>query len=336
MERVLIVGPAWVGDMVMAQSLFKLIKQRQPHADIDVLAPAWSEPLLSRMPEVSQSIVSPFVRGQFGFAERRKLGCSLRDKGYTQAILCTNSWKSALVPYYASIPKRTGWRGEWRYGLLNDVRVLEESKYPLMVQRFLMLAFEKGQEQVIEQVPLPKLSCTAETVEAALQKFALEVLEKPVLALCPGAEFGPSKRWRDNHFAEVAKKRLAQGWQVWLFGSKNDASIADTIQKLTHYRCVNLTGQTSLAEAIDLLSLADAVVSNDSGLMHVAAALSKPLVVPYGSSSPDFTPPLSQHVKILRSNLDCSPCFKKECPLSHHNCMNLLGPEQVLAALDQL
>ena len=335
-ERVLIIGPAWVGDMVMVQSLLKLLKQRRPEVEIDVLAPAWSQPLLTRMPEVRRAIESPFVHGQFDFKARKALGLSLRNEGYTQAIVCTNSWKSALVPYFAKIPRRTGWRGEWRYGLLNDVRVFDKREYPLMVQRFLMLAFDKGQEQVVEKVPLPKFYCTAETVEAALQKFHLETLEKPVLALCPGAEFGPSKRWPESHFAAVAKQRLAEGWQVWLFGSGNDAPVTDTIQQLVQYRCVNLTGQTTLAEAIDLLSQADAVVSNDSGLMHIAAALSKPLVVPYGSSSPDFTPPLSQNVKIIRSDLACSPCFKRDCPLEHHNCMKQLAAERVITALDEL
>ena len=335
-DKVLIIGPAWVGDMVMAQSLFKLIKQQRPEAQIDVLAPAWSQPLLERMPEVNQGITSPFGHGQFNFKVRKSLGQSLESAGYTQAILCTNSWKSALIPYYARIPKRTGWRGEWRYGLLNDVRVFEKQQYPLMVQRFLMLAFDKGEEQVVERVPVPKFYCTAETVQTALQKYHLEPTAAPVLALCPGAEFGPSKRWPESHYAKVAKQRLAQGWQVWIFGSKNDGPVADNIQQMTQYRCVNLTGKTSLSEAIDLMSQADAVVSNDSGLMHIAAALSKPLVVPYGSSSPDFTPPLSEHVKIIKSDLECSPCFKRDCPLGHHNCMKQLSAGQVLSAMDQL
>ncbi len=335
-EKILVIGPAWVGDMVMAQSLFKLIKQRQPNAVIDVVAPAWSQSLLARMPEVNKGIVSPFGHGQFDLKGRKQLGLSLRDEKYTQAILCTNSWKSALVPYFARIPKRTSWRGEWRYGLLNDVRVFDKLEYPLMVQRFMMLAFPKGQEQVVEKVPVPKLICPAETVQTALQKYQLDNMDKPVLAICPGAEFGPSKRWPENYYADVVNARLDKGWQVWIFGSKKDQAVAHIIQKQTRQRCIDLTGQTTLPEAIDLMSQADAVVSNDSGLMHIAAALSKPLVVPYGSSSPDFTPPLSEHVKILRAGLACSPCFKRECPLQHHNCMKVIQPSKVLEALDAL
>ncbi|MDF1760978.1 MAG: lipopolysaccharide heptosyltransferase II [Coxiellaceae bacterium] len=335
-EKILIVGPAWVGDMVMAQSLFKLIKQRQPEAQIDVLAPAWSQPLLERMPEVHRGIVSPLGHGEFDLKTRKSLGRSLRDQGYTQSIMCTNSWKSALVPYFAKIPKRTSWRGEWRYGLLNDVRTFDKQEYPLMVQRFMMLAFPKGEEQVVEKVPVPKLICQPETVQAALQKYQLDTMDTPVLAICPGAEFGPSKRWPENYYAEVANKRLEQGWQVWIFGSKKDQEVASVIQQQTQQRCIDLTGKTTLPEAIDLMSQADAVVSNDSGLMHIAAALSKPLVVPYGSSSPDFTPPLSEQVKILRLGLDCSPCFKRECPLQHQRCMKELSPKKVLEALDAL
>lgn len=335
-QKILVVAPAWVGDMVMAQTLFSALRQRYPECLLHVLAPKWSHPLLERMLEVDHSIEAPFARGKFDWKARRALGLHLREESYNQAILCTNSWKSALVPYFAHIPQRTGWRGEWRYGLLNDVRHFDSQQYPRMVQRFMMLAFDKGREIPVQDFKPPRLICKPESIRHALQKYAVNPEEKPVLALCPGAEFGASKRWPEAHYAQVAKTLLEWGWQIWLFGSKNDESVSAAIQSLTRDRCHDLTGKTSLTEAIDLLSQSHAVISNDSGLMHIAAALDKPLIVPYGSTSPDFTPPLGGQVEIVRLGLGCSPCFQRECPLKHHRCMQDLTPILILQALDRL
>ena len=336
-SAVLIVGPAWVGDMVMAQVLFRLLKQQNPQCAIDVLAPAWSAPLLARMPEVRASFDLPLKHGEFGFFARKKIGQSLRGK-YQQAILLPNSWKSALVPFFASIPQRTGWRGEMRYGVLNDVRVLDKEKYPLMIERFAALAFAEA-ATLPEKLPHPQLVIKTDERDSALQKYALS-LQRAVLALCPGAEFGPAKRWPEQHYAAVASERIAAGDQVWIFGSQNDVEVAEAIRSALprHQRefCFNLAGKTALAEAIDLLSCANAVVSNDSGLMHIAAALQRPLVAVYGSSSPQFTPPLSDAVEVVRSGIECSPCFQRECPLGHLNCLRELSPSCVLEALEKL
>ncbi|HNN86516.1 MAG: lipopolysaccharide heptosyltransferase II [Pseudomonadales bacterium] len=336
-NNILIIGPAWVGDMVMAQVLFRLLKQQQPDCAIDVLAPAWSAPLLARMLEVRASFDLPLKHGEFGFSVRRNLGHSLRGK-YQQAILLPNSWKSALVPFFANIPQRTGWRGEMRYGVLNDVRVLDKQKYPLMIERFAALALAKN-TALPETLPYPKLSIDDGERQQALQKYALN-LQKSVLALCPGAEFGPAKRWPEQHYAAVASARIETGEQVWIFGSHNDAAVAEAIRAALpenqQENCINLAGKTTLAEAIDLLSCASAVVSNDSGLMHIAAALQRPLVAVYGSSSPQFTPPLSRDVEIVRLGIACSPCFQRECPLGHLQCLKDLPPKQVLTALDKL
>lgn len=336
-SAILVVGPAWVGDMVMAQVLFRLLKQQNPQCDIDVLAPAWSAPLLARMPEVRASFDLPLKHGEFSFSVRRNLGHALRGK-YQQAILLPNSWKSALVPFFANIPRRTGWRGEMRYGVLNDVRVLDKQKYPLMIERFAALAFAKN-EKLPACLPYPQLLIDGSEQQQALQKYALNV-QRPVLALCPGAEFGPAKRWPEQHYAAVASARIAAGEQVWIFGSHNDAAVAEAIRAALpenqRENCINLAGKTELAEAIDLLSCASAVVSNDSGLMHIAAALQRPLVAVYGSSSPQFTPPLSSDVEIVRSGIECSPCFQRECPLGHLKCLRDLSPQRVLDALDKL
>lgn len=335
--NILIVGPSWVGDMVMAQTLFVCLKQRHPDCQIDVLAPEWSRPILERMPEVRQALSFPVGHGVLDMATRRKVAQSLRGQ-YQQAILLPNSLKSALVPFFAGIPKRTGWRGEMRFGLLNDMRKLDKQRYPLMIERFMALAFEPGAE-LPKPYPNPSLRIDTATRDAALARFGLS-LDRPVLALCPGAEFGESKRWPAEHFAKVAELKIRDGWQVWLFGSKNDHPVGEQIlERLIpglREEAVNLAGETSLAEAIDLLSCADAVVSNDSGLMHVSAALGRPLAAIYGSTSPAFTPPLSEQVEVVRLGLDCSPCFERTCRFGHNNCMRELKPRAVIEALDRL
>jgi heptosyltransferase-2 len=332
--KILIVGPSWVGDMVMAQTLFQCLKQRHPGCVIDVLAPEWSRPILARMPQVRTALSFPLGHGALELATRRRIGKSLKGQ-YHQAILLPNSLKSALVPFFAGIAKRTGWRGEFRYGLLNDVRTLDKQRYPLMIERFMALAFEPGAELPLPY-PKPELRIDPATRDAALARFGLS-LDRPVLALCPGAEFGESKRWPSEHYAEVAQARIREGWQVWLFGSKNDHAVGESIRARLipglREESVNLSGETSLAEAIDLLSCADAVVSNDSGLMHVAAALNRPLVAVYGSTSPGFTPPLADQVEIVRLGIECSPCFDRTCRFGHYNCLRLLEPDAVIQAL---
>ncbi|MEE4127374.1 lipopolysaccharide heptosyltransferase II [Pseudomonas viridiflava] len=335
--NILIVGPSWVGDMVMAQTLFQCLKQRHPECQIDVLAPEWSRPLLERMPEVRAALSFPLGHGALELATRRRIGKSLAGQ-YDQAILLPNSLKSALVPFFAGIRQRTGWRGEFRYGLLNDVRTLDKERYPLMIERFMALAYDKGAE-LPRPYPKPSLQIDSATRDAALAKFGL-TLDRPVLALCPGAEFGESKRWPAEHYAQVADARIREGWQVWLFGSQKDHPVGETIRENLipglREESVNLSGQTSLAEAIDLLSCADSVVSNDSGLMHVAAALNRPLVAVYGSTSPAFTPPLADEVEVVQLGIECSPCFDRTCRFGHYNCMRLLEPGVVIQALGRL
>ncbi|MBV6285765.1 lipopolysaccharide heptosyltransferase II [Pseudomonas aegrilactucae] len=335
--RILIIGPSWVGDMVMAQTLFHVLKQRHPACVIDVLAPEWSRPILERMPQVRQALSFPLGHGALELGTRRRIGKSLAGQ-YDQAILLPNSLKSALVPFFAGIPQRTGWRGELRYGLLNDVRTLDKARYPLMIERFMALGYPAGTD-LPKPYPRPSLQIEVGSRDAALAKFGLS-LDRPVLALCPGAEFGEAKRWPSEHYAKVAELKIREGWQVWLFGSKNDHAVGESIRERLipglREESVNLSGETSLAEAIDLLSCSDAVVSNDSGLMHVAAALNRPLVAVYGSTSPGFTPPLADQVEVVRLGLECSPCFDRTCRFGHYNCLRQLEPEAVASALQRL
>jgi len=331
-QNILVIGPSWVGDMVMAQSLFITLKQYQPHARIDVLAPAWSFPLLARMPEVNQALPMPLKHGHFGLTTRIQLGCRLRSNHYRQAIVLPNSWKSAIVPFFAHIPIRTGYLGEMRWGLLNDVRLLNKNSLRMTVQRFVALGLSADAPQP-PYYPLPKLAINSEQQRAVSAKFGLNHGGK-ILALCPGAEYGPAKRWPSRHFAEIARQMHRLGWQVWLFGADKDTAVAEEINTLSGGVCADLIGKTSLGEAVDLLSLTTVVVSNDSGLMHIAAAVNKKVIALYGSSDPGFTPPLHAEALILNLNLACSPCFKRECPLGHTRCLTDILPEAVLAAID--
>jgi heptosyltransferase-2 len=335
-DKILVVGPSWVGDMVMAQSLYITLKKQRPDCIIDVLAPAWSSPIIARMPQVRRSIDMPVGHGQFQLGERYRLGKQLQREQYDQAILLPNSLKSALIPFFASIPKRTGWRGEMRFGLLNDIRLLDKNRYPLMIERFVALAYEAN-SPLPKTLPWPALQNNPNELERLREKFQLG---DRFIALCPGAEFGPAKRWPDQHYAQLARHYIDQGWQVALFGSEKDRKVTGLIQQSFSEKqqqaCIDLAGNTSLSEAVDLLSAASAVVSNDSGLMHIAASLARPMVVVYGSTSPTFTPPLSDKVSVMQLDVDCGPCFKRECPLSHLKCLQDLSPQQVIAALDEL
>lgn len=329
----LVIGPAWVGDMVMAQSLLKLLAARHPGVSIDVLAPAWTMPLLRRMPEVRRAIPLHLGHGQLKLGVRRTLARELREVGYSQAIVLPNSLKSALIPYLAGIPVRTGFLGEWRVGLLNDWRRLDTSRLPTMAQRFAALGMAEN-ESLPDELPQPELRVDPADVDSALSALGLARPDRPLLALCPGAEYGSAKRWPAQYYAEVARAKLAQGWAVWLFGSDRDRPVTQRVQALAGPECGDLAGRTTLAQAIDLLSLADAVVSNDSGLMHVAAALRLPQVAVFGSSSTGFTPPLNPRARALSLELPCSPCFKRECPLGHLRCLTELTPAAVLAAME--
>ncbi len=315
--------------MVMAQSLFITLKKSLPDCQIDVLAPSWSLALLERMPEVNKAIAMPLSHGQFGFFDRLKLGKKLRANHYDQAILLPNSWKSALIPFVANIPIRTGYIGECRWGLLNDARKLDKSVMTMTVQRFVALGLAPCRANIPPDCPTPRIVINEDQQNSVIKKFKL-TNSKKIVALCPGAEYGEAKRWPASYYAEVAKVKIAQGFQIWLFGSAKDQVIAEQINNQVEGACVDFTGQTSLAEAVDLMSLVDVVVTNDSGLMHVAAALDKKIIAIYGSSDPGFTPPLNNKAHIMSLKLECSPCFKRECPLGHTRCLQDIKPEQVL------
>jgi heptosyltransferase II len=239
-----------------------------------------------------------------------------------------NSWKSALIPYFASIPVRTGYIGEYRWGLLNDARRLDKALLIMTVQRFVALGLPDS-VLMPPEYPVPAIFIDQNKQNAVAEKFTITRSDK-ILALCPGAEYGAAKRWPASYYAEVARHKIAQGWQVWLFGSDKDKEPAEQINREAYGGCIDFTGRTSLAEAVDLMSLVNTVVTNDSGLMHVAAALDKKIIALYGSSDPEFTPPLNAKAHVITLNLDCSPCFKRECPLGHTRCLVDIKPDQVI------
>ena len=330
--RTLIVAPAWIGDAVMAQALFVRLQAHTPGLQIDALAPRWVAPVLERMPQIARIIDNPFAHGQLALVARYRLGRSLAQAGYQRAYLLPNSAKSALVPWFAAIPERIGFTGEARYGLVNRRHTLDERALPQMAERFAQLAEAPG-APLPRPLPLPRLLATAEQQTATLIGLGLVRPDK-VAVFCPGAEYGPAKRWPERHFATLADELSGRGYAVWLLGSAKDRPVADGIIALAAGAVApaNLCGSTSLAQAIDLIAMAELVVCNDSGLMHVAAALDRPLVALYGSSSPGFTPPLSARAQIITLDLACSPCFARDCPLGHFDCLNKLEPARVLAA----
>ncbi|MBL1376131.1 lipopolysaccharide heptosyltransferase II [Zobellella iuensis] len=340
-NKILIIGPSWVGDMVMSQSLYIALKRQHPGAKLHVMAPAWCCALLERMPEVDRAIVMPLGHGDFKLAERFRLGRKLAAEGYDWAIIQPNSLKSALIPLFAGIKKRTGWKGESRYGLLNDLRN-NKADFPLMVERYVSLAYPKAQmrdNHCLPELPWPALQVDLSNQQKALAELGLTT-GRAVLSLCPGAEFGPAKRWPEQYYAEVAQHQIEQGRQVWIFGSTKDIPVAEAIkhhlpQRLQEH-CQILAGRTSLHQAIDLMALSAAVVSNDSGLMHIAAALQRPLVGIYGSTSPRYTPPLAERVAVVHTDIECRPCFKRECPLGHLKCLKELPAQLVISKLENM
>jgi heptosyltransferase-2 len=277
----------------------------------------------------------PVGHGTLALGARRRLGRSLLRAQYRQAIVLPRSFKSALVPWWARIPRRTGYLGELRYGLLNDLRTVDEQRLPRTVERYGALGLEP-RESFPETFPLPSLQVDSGETASTLDRFALFPDDRPVLVLCPGAAYGPAKRWPAHYFGAVAQAMGEQGWCVWVLGSHAEREIAEAVCVFAGTGCLNLAGRTTLEQTIRLLARADCVITNDSGLMHVASALDRRVIAIYGSSDPAFTPPLSPRSRIARLGLACSPCFARECPLGHTRCLNDLQPHRVIEALQQL
>ena len=331
MRKYLIVGPSWVGDMVMAQSLFKLLKARYPDAIIDVIGPGWSTPILERMPEVRKSITLQTGHGEFKISERWSMGKSLRDEKYTHSITLPRSWKSALIPFAAQIPHRTGFHGEQRFFLLNDRRKLNKSTLDQTVKRFTFLGLDREEELKPEHIHQPKLTSSPKRL-AELTKSLSLIPNKKAIAIMPGAEYGPAKQWPLEYFRQLAQLLTDNDYQVWVLGAPKDKNAGEKIA-LGLKNTINLCGATTLSDAVDLLANTEQAISNDSGLMHVAAAAGTRIHGIYGSSSPEYTPPMTTNKVIHTINLECSPCFKRHCPLGHTDCLKQIKSQTILAAI---
>ncbi len=321
--------------MVMAQALFKTLKQQHPDCEIDVVAPKWSLPILKRMPEVRHGIAVDVQHGEFSFFKRWKLGKQLRKNHYTHAIVIPRSWKSAIISFAAKVPIRTGYRGEMRYGLLNDIRVLNKDILKQTVQRYVAHA-GKNNPQTAPVIPFPALTIDHDNQQHLLKKLHLK-LNRPVICIMPGAEYGPAKQWSVEYYRELAVKQVDAGYQIWVIGSEKDRAAGNIISPASDDAIINLCGKTQLADTVDLFACAEAAVCNDSGLMHIAAASGVKVHVIYGSSTPDYTPPLTtdDKKKIYYLGLSCSPCFKRECPLGHAECLTEIHVDEIVDSINK-
>ena len=343
MQGILIIAPNWIGDAVMTQPLLAALKSQYPASTIDVLASTWVAPIYRACSEVNDVIEANFQHKQLQWSLRKQLANDLRSRDYQACFILPNSLKSALIPWMANIPFRIGYRGELRFGLIN-IALNNPSKInrPPMVEHYLALSqlLSDGEPLVVNTLT-PKLNVSSSAKQSIDKKLSdANIDSKSVFVFCPGAEYGPTKRWPASHFAELANHLAQQlpNANIILLGSKSDHELAVAIlqQSQDSVKIHNWCGNTSLDEAIALIGMAKAVVSNDSGLMHIAAALKTPQIAIFGSSDPAHTPPLSENAKVIWLNLPCSPCHKKECPLGHLKCLNDILPQQVLATLNTL
>ncbi|VFP88688.1 lipopolysaccharide heptosyltransferase II [Candidatus Erwinia haradaeae] len=338
--KILIIGPSWIGDMIISHSLYRTIKMNNPTTIIDVIAPNWCKPLILRMPEVNTALTMPLNHGVLGLNERWLLSKRLRLSHYDQAVILPGSFKSSLIPFLACIPKRTGWRGEMRYGLLNDLRILDRTAFPLMVHRYVALGYEKTKIQSIYDLPnplyLPKITVNNKEKIATINTFKIE-RQKPIISLCPGSGYGLAKCWPFYHYAELAKYLINLGYQILLLGSSNEEHtgtvILQRIEKKNRKYCRNLIGKTSLEEAVILISCSHATISNDSGLMHITAALDQPLVALYGPSSPGFTPPLSKKARVIHLIDNKYKTRKNDIHAGYHQSLIDITPKKVMTEL---
>jgi heptosyltransferase-2 len=328
----LVIAPQWIGDAVMTEPLLRRLHARGEQLTVGALP--WVAPVYRAMPHVAEVIEFPFAHGGLQFKARRALARQIEGR-FATAYVLPNSLKSALLPFLASIPRRVGYLGEARVGLLTHrLKNPPKSKRPPMVAFYSALSGETGVAQ-----DRPRLQVDAAQCEAVLAKLGLQ--GGAYYVFVPGAEYGPAKRWPATHFAELAKKLTLP---VLLLGSDKEAALCAQIVSLGNaasHRCRNLAGGTSLAEAFCLIAAAKTVVSNDTGLMHVAAALDVPQVAIFGSSSPLHTPPLSEQARVIwlkndaayQPPLDCAPCFERACPLGHTRCLNDIAADRVLQAM---
>lgn len=334
MAKILIIAPNWIGDAVMTEPLITQLKKNHSDSVIDVIATPWVASVMRAIPVINEVIIGDFKHGLLQWAERKKLASQLKLAGYTHAYVLPNSFKSALIPWLAKIPNRIGYKGEMRWGLITaPLENPSRSNRPSMSTHYFALSGNQANETLQPKLELPRLF-----LNEMKEKLQLIQNHDKLFILCPGAEYGPAKQWPVEHFGKLAQMLTAQNNNalVLILGSKKESLLADEIVKLSNSnnQVINWCGQTTLDEAMACIAIADKVISNDSGLMHIAAAFRRPQVAIFGSSDPRHTPPLSPEAKVHWLQLDCSPCFKRTCPLGHLKCLVDIQPQDVLNSLN--
>jgi heptosyltransferase-2 len=326
--RTLVISPNWIGDAVMAQPLLALLRAQHPERPIDVLAPPSVAPVWRAMAEVDEVLETPFRHGPLQLRERWKYARVLRRRGYVDAYVLPNTLKYALIPWLAGIATRVGYKGESRHGLINAMHLDDVPPRPMVAFYAALAAGREVRAPLRDDVPRPRLQASAAQVAAACARAGIDPA-RALVVFAPGAEFGPAKRWPAAHFAALAEAIVAfdPRAQVALLGSPKDREVCDEIAGRDGV--FNLAGATTLAEAIALVARADAVVANDSGLLHIASALNRPVVALYGPTDPDHAPPFSDVAASISLHLACAPCRQRECPLGHQDCLQKMGTEMV-------
>ena len=346
MMNILLIAPNWLGDLIMSQSLIKWLKIHYKPQKIDMLAPKSIADAVIRMPEVNQVISHNWQSGKLNLAERFKCAKKIQNR-YDWAIILPVSFKSALIPAFAKIPKRTGFLGECRYGLINDVIDAPHKlgKNKNLTQRAIYLSLLKVNEMQLsekeKQQIIPQLEVDAVNQNRLNPEFQINP-NKKLIAFAMGSNYGQAKRWSIANFGSLAQKLIEQNCQILLLGSNKERQLAVDFlknKKIDPKQVIDAIGKNSLAKSLDLLSLCSVLVSNDSGLMHVANALKVKTIIIYGSSSPVFTPPLAHNesqATIFKSNLPCAPCFERTCRYSHYNCLKQTTDDMVAIAVKKM
>ncbi len=340
MQRILIIAPHWIGDAVMSQPLLDSIKSASPSDRIDVLCTPWVAPIYRACKEVERVIEVDLQHGALQWNLRRSIAKQLKTNSYNFAFVLPNSFKSALIPWMAGIPNRIGYRGELRFGLINhalnnpsrQARTAMVEHYGNLLQALTKtcIPFDKNSQ--------PKLYISDELIQKVRSR--LDPLgAQSLYVFAPGAVYGPAKRWPSSHFTELATQILGSDphAQIVILGSKADHSLGHDIQTnaKSAERIHNWCGSIGLEEAMAVIAQCTQVISNDSGLMHIAAALSIPQIAIFGSSNPLHTPPLSKRAQVIWLELPCSPCYQRTCPLGHLHCLKQIEPQQVYTMLIQ-
>jgi len=332
--KVLIIAPSWIGDAVLSHSLIQNIKINHPEIIIDVGANYWTSDIYRRMPEVSKIIELPTRHGKLDVLGMLKKAKEIKKLNYDQAYILPRSMKSALVPFFSRIKKRTGFLGEKRYGILNDIRSFDPMLLDQTIKRFNALAGDHPDGTI--NCFQPKLIANKYRGIEILESHGLNATKR-FIALAPGAEYGKAKMWPIKHFKELSLLIEKKDFNVYVFGSAKEQLLSEKIlQGLNDDRCFSFAGKTSLIDSIDVLSLAKSLVTNDSGLMHLGASVGVPVVAIYGSTSPEFTPPMTDRKSIHWLNIECSPCFKRECVFGHYECLNGIKPDAIINSLQNL